>query len=180
MSAACGARSTTAKPIRSSIPCAAWDFASVLLAKTLRSSTLRLALLAIAVFGAAVVALFGYVYWSTASFVRTRADRAIDAEQVILLQAYQRGGRNGLIVAINEQIAQNGRAGGCQRMGRIHGSDAPWRQAGTRDVHDIARRLAAAGRPGDRRPRHVRPPDRDRHPARPHVQIGRASCRERV
>jgi signal transduction histidine kinase len=84
----------------------------VLLAKTLRSSTLRLALLAIAVFGAVVVALFGYVYWSTASFVRTRADRAIDAEQVILLQAYQRAGRSGLIAAIGEQIAQNRLAGG--------------------------------------------------------------------
>jgi signal transduction histidine kinase len=84
----------------------------VLLAKTLRSSTLRLALIAIAVFGAVVVALFGYVYWSTASFVRTRADRAIDAEQVILLQAYQRAGRGGVIAAIDEQIAQNRLAGG--------------------------------------------------------------------
>jgi signal transduction histidine kinase len=84
----------------------------VLLAKTLRSSTLRLALLAIAVFGAAVVALFGYVYWSTASFVRSRADRAIAAEQAILLQAYERAGRGGLIAAIDEHIAQNRRAGG--------------------------------------------------------------------
>jgi signal transduction histidine kinase len=84
----------------------------VLLAKTLRSSTLRLALLAIAVFGAAVVALFGYVYWSTASFVRSRADRAIAAEQVILLQAYERAGRSGLIAAIDEHIAQNRLAGG--------------------------------------------------------------------
>jgi signal transduction histidine kinase len=84
----------------------------VLLAKTLRSSTLRLALLAIAVFGAAVVALFGYVYWSTASFVRSRADRAIAAEQAILLQAYERAGRSGLIAAIDERIAQNRLAGG--------------------------------------------------------------------
>jgi signal transduction histidine kinase len=84
----------------------------VLLAKTLRSSTLRLALLAIAVFGAAVVALFGYVYWSTASFVRSRADRAIAAEQAILLQAYERAGRSGLIAAIDEHIAQNRLAGG--------------------------------------------------------------------
>jgi len=84
----------------------------VLLAKTLRSSTLRLALLAIAVFGAAVVALFGYVYWSTAAFVRSRADRAIAADQAILLQAYERAGRSGLIAAIDEHIAQNRFAGG--------------------------------------------------------------------
>jgi signal transduction histidine kinase len=84
----------------------------VLLAKTLRSSTLRLALLAIAVFGAAVVALFGYVYWSTASFVRSRADRAIATEQAVLLQAYERAGRSGLIAAIDEHIVQNRLAGG--------------------------------------------------------------------
>ena len=84
----------------------------MLLAKTLRSSTLRLALLAIAVFGAAVVALFGYVYWSTASFVRSRADGAIAAEQAVLLQAYERAGRSGLIAAIDEHIAQNRLAGG--------------------------------------------------------------------
>src|SRR5215472_17049408 len=100
MSAACGARSTTAKPIRSSIPCAAWGFASVLLAKTLRSSTLRLALLAIAIFGAAVIGLFSYVYGSTASFVRSRADRAITAEQANFLRIYESAGRPGLIAAI--------------------------------------------------------------------------------
>jgi len=83
----------------------------VLLAKTLRSSTLRLALLAIAIFGAAVLGLFSYVYWSTASFMRSRADRAIAAEQAVLLQAYGRAGRSGLIAAIDEHIAQHRLAG---------------------------------------------------------------------
>ena len=41
----------------------------MLLAKTVRSSTFRRALIWIAVFGAVVVALFGYVYWSAASLV---------------------------------------------------------------------------------------------------------------
>jgi signal transduction histidine kinase len=41
----------------------------VLLVKTVRSSTFRRALIWIAVFGAVVVALFGYVYWSAASLV---------------------------------------------------------------------------------------------------------------
>ena len=83
----------------------------MLLAKTLRSSTLRLALLAIAIFGAAVLGLFSYVYWSTASFMRSRADRAIAAEQAVLLQAYGRAGRSGLIAAIDEHIAQHRLAG---------------------------------------------------------------------
>jgi hypothetical protein len=60
----------------------------VLLAETLRSSTLKLALISIAIFGATVIALFGYVYWSTASYVRSRSDRAIAAEHAILQKAY--------------------------------------------------------------------------------------------
>src|SRR5882757_9322405 len=88
MSSASAARSTTARPIRSFIPSVASGFASVLLAKTLRSSTLKLALISIGIFGAAVVALFGYVYWSTASYVRDRADRAIAADQAMLQRTY--------------------------------------------------------------------------------------------
>jgi signal transduction histidine kinase len=78
----------------------------VLLAKTLRSTTLRLALIAIAIFGAAVIALFSYVYWSTASFVRSRADRAIAAEQAMLLRAHEGTGRSGLIAAIERRVAE--------------------------------------------------------------------------
>jgi signal transduction histidine kinase len=83
----------------------------VLLAKTLRSSTLRLALLAIAIFGAAVIALFGYVYWSTASFVRSRADRAIAAEQTSLLRVRDDAGTAGLVAAIKGRLAQERFAG---------------------------------------------------------------------
>ena len=107
----------------------------MLLAKTLRSSTLRLALLAIAIFGAAVLGLFSYVYWSTASFMRSRADRAIAAEQAVLLQAYGRAGRSGLIAAIDEHIAQHRLAGARYATLQLWYStvrdltrrDAPWR-----------------------------------------------------
>jgi signal transduction histidine kinase len=84
----------------------------VLLAKTLRSSTLKLALLSIGIFGAAVIALFGYVYWSTASYVRSRADRAVAAERAVLQQAYDEAGRDGLIAAIARRIAEQRLAGG--------------------------------------------------------------------
>jgi signal transduction histidine kinase len=83
----------------------ALDFASVLLAETLRSSTLKLALLAIGVFGSVMFALIGYVYWSTASYVRSRSDHAIEAEQIILKEAYERSGRDGLLAAISQRIA---------------------------------------------------------------------------
>jgi signal transduction histidine kinase len=98
--------------IRSSIPYAASGFASVLLAKTLRSSTLKLALICIGIFGACVVVLFGYVYWSTAFYVRGRSDRAIAAEYAILHSAYDKSGRDGLVAAIGQRIGERGLDGG--------------------------------------------------------------------
>ena len=70
----------------------------MLLAETLRSSTLRLALISILVFGAAVIGLFGYVYFSAASYVRILSDRDIAAEVAVLQKA--KGGRDGLVVAV--------------------------------------------------------------------------------
>jgi signal transduction histidine kinase len=84
----------------------------VLLAKTLRSSTFRLALISIAIFGAAVLALFGYVYWSTASYVRGWTDRAIAAEHAVLRKARDNAGRGGLIATIERRIAEGGFEGG--------------------------------------------------------------------
>jgi signal transduction histidine kinase len=79
------------------------DFVSVLLAKTLRSSTFRAALICIAGFGAVVVGLFVFVYWSSASYVLDRSDRAIDRDRGFLLAAYATGGRDELTAAINKQ-----------------------------------------------------------------------------
>jgi len=84
----------------------------VLLAKTLRSSTFKLALLSIGVFGAVVITLFGYVYWSTTRFVLSRSDRTIEAEQVILRNAYDGGGRDNLIRAMQQHSADAAFRGG--------------------------------------------------------------------
>lgn len=78
---------------------------SALLSKTLRSSTFRLALVSIAIFGTIVFALFGYVYWSTATYVRGRADHALEVERTILRQAFAQGGRGALAVAIERRIS---------------------------------------------------------------------------
>jgi signal transduction histidine kinase len=78
---------------------------SVLLAKTLRSSTFRLALIWIAIFGTVVAALLGYVYSSTASYLRSRSDQAIVNEFATLRHAYAGGGRDRLIAAIAQHIA---------------------------------------------------------------------------
>jgi signal transduction histidine kinase len=77
----------------------------VLLAKTLRSSTFRLALLSIAIFGAVVVGLFGYVYWSTTRFVLSQSDSAIAAMHDNLRKAYDIGGRDALARAIADRVA---------------------------------------------------------------------------
>src|SRR5215831_14151484 len=102
---ACVGRWTASRHIRSSTPYAASGFAFVLLAKTLRSTTFRLALISIGVFGAVVVALFGYVYWSTTTFVLSRSDGVIEAEQTMLRRTYDTSGRDGLIRAIDQRKA---------------------------------------------------------------------------
>jgi signal transduction histidine kinase len=79
------------------------DFASVLLVKTLRSTTFKLALISIGVFGAVVIVLFGYVYWSTTNFVLSRSDSAIEAERATLRNVYDMSGREGLIEAIERR-----------------------------------------------------------------------------
>ena len=78
----------------------------MLLAKTFRSTTFKLALVWIGVFGAVVIALFAYVYWSTAQFVLDRVDRGLDAEWAILHDAYDHDGRDGLIWATEQRVAQ--------------------------------------------------------------------------
>jgi signal transduction histidine kinase len=77
----------------------------VLLTKTLRSSTFRVALICILIFGAVVIALFSYVYSSTASYVQRRSDRVINDNRAELMAAYDRGGRGTLISAINKLAA---------------------------------------------------------------------------
>ena len=85
---------------------------SALLAKTLRSSTFKRALIWIGIFGAVVVALLGYVYWSTSSYVLSRSDRAIAAERAVLHKAYEAAGRSGLIATIEHSIADGRFEGG--------------------------------------------------------------------
>jgi signal transduction histidine kinase len=77
----------------------------VLLAKTLTSSTFKLALIAIGTFGMIASAILSYVYLSTSSYVRSRSDRAIMTEYSSLQDAYMRSGRDGLIVLIQQRVA---------------------------------------------------------------------------
>lgn len=77
----------------------------MLLAKTLTSSTFKLALIAIGTFGVIVSIIFGYVYLSTSSYIRSRSDRAIMTEYSSLRGAYEQSGREGLIELIQHRAA---------------------------------------------------------------------------
>jgi signal transduction histidine kinase len=132
------------------------DFVSVLLAETLRSTTLKLALIAIGMFGAVMFALIGYVYWSTASYVRSRSDRAITAEQIILEEAYERSGRDGLAATISQRIADGRLESGVYLLADfslvpVAGNLKTWPPAlkGARGLDNIAQELTpdAANRP---------------------------------
>ncbi len=70
-----------------------------------------MALICIATFGAAVIGLFGYVYWSTATYMLSRSDAAITADYEALKSVYGRAGRSALATTIEQRIAV-GRAGG--------------------------------------------------------------------
>ena len=105
-------RWTAVEPIRSFIPCVASDFASVLLAKTLKSSTFAVALVCVALFSGAVFGLLGYVYWATTDYVRSGYDRAISADRASLVQAHGKAGRDALVNLINRRIGDRGFEGG--------------------------------------------------------------------
>jgi signal transduction histidine kinase len=52
-----------------------------------------------------VIALFGYVYWSTTTFVLSRSDSVIVAEQAMLRNIYDASGRDGVVRAIDQHKA---------------------------------------------------------------------------
>src|SRR5215469_13722698 len=108
MLGACGGRLTAVERTLSSIRCVASDFVFVLLTRTLTSSTFKLALMCIAVFSATVFALLGYVYRATTDYVHGRYDRAISVDRGLLVQAYEKGGRDSLVTLINQRIAGRG------------------------------------------------------------------------
>ncbi len=64
-----------------------------------------MALICIATFGGAVLGLFGYVYWSTESYVLSRSDAAIAADHAALTSDYDRAGRSGVVAALERRAA---------------------------------------------------------------------------
>ena len=59
-------------------------------------------------FSVTVFALLGYVYWATTDYVHQRCDRAISADRTLLVQAYEKGGRDSLVNLIDKRILGRG------------------------------------------------------------------------
>ncbi|MFQ5756278.1 MAG: ATP-binding protein [Acidiferrobacterales bacterium] len=74
--------------------------------KLLRSSTFRLALIYMALFGASVLLLLGFIYWSTVSYMGRQTDAIIEAEIAGLAERYRLTGLAGLTNLINERLSR--------------------------------------------------------------------------
>lgn len=75
-------------------------------AQLLRSSAVRVALLHALLFGAAVLVLFTFIYWSTAGFMRQQADAATAAEIEGLAERYRVEGVRGLTALIEQRLSR--------------------------------------------------------------------------
>jgi signal transduction histidine kinase len=75
-------------------------------ARYLHSSTFRLALIYMALFGASVLLLLGFIYWSTAAYLTQQSDETIEAEISDLAQRYRLTGLAGLTTLISERLSR--------------------------------------------------------------------------
>ncbi|MFQ5995352.1 MAG: sensor histidine kinase [Acidiferrobacterales bacterium] len=74
--------------------------------RLLRSSTFRLALIYMVLFGASVLILLGFIYWSTAASVGRQTDAIIEAEITGLAERYRLTGLTGLTDVIAERLSR--------------------------------------------------------------------------
>ncbi|MGA0343128.1 MAG: ATP-binding protein [Arenicellales bacterium] len=74
--------------------------------KFLASSTFRLALLYVTLFTVSVLALFTFIYWSSARYMAAQSDAAMETEIRILSERYERSGVVGLRRLILERITR--------------------------------------------------------------------------
>ena len=79
---------------------------SVRTTRLLRSATFRLALLYAVVFGASILLVLGFIYWSTAAYMARQADQTIEAEIESFAERYRVSGLAGLTALIQERLAR--------------------------------------------------------------------------
>jgi len=74
------------------------------MAELLRRTSFRLVMVYMIVFGASVLLLLGFVYWSTAGYMARQADAAIEAEIELLAERYRTRDLAGLTAMIKERM----------------------------------------------------------------------------
>jgi signal transduction histidine kinase len=72
----------------------------------LHSSTFRLALIYMVLFGASVLLLLGFIYWSTAAYLTQQTDQTIEAEIADLAERYRTTGLAGLTSLISARLSR--------------------------------------------------------------------------
>lgn len=75
--------------------------------RILRSSTFRLALIYAALFGASVLVLLAFIYWSTAGYMTRQTEAAIEAEIGTFAERYRSTGILGLRDLIEERLGSD-------------------------------------------------------------------------
>ena len=73
----------------------------------LHTSVLQLTLVYVALFGASVLALFGFIYWSTLGFFEQQTNETIQVEIDGLREQYERRGASGLADIIDERVRRD-------------------------------------------------------------------------
>ena len=77
------------------------------LPKLLRTSVLQLTLVYMALFGVSVVALFGFIYWSTLGYLERQTNETIQVEIDGLFEQYERRNLQGLADIIAERVQRD-------------------------------------------------------------------------
>lgn len=72
-----------------------------------RTSVFQMTLLYVALFGISVIALFGFIYWSTIGYLERQTNDVIGAELDGLAEQFQRNSLPGLIDVINQRVNQD-------------------------------------------------------------------------
>jgi signal transduction histidine kinase len=75
--------------------------------RLLRTTTFRLALIYLLFFSLSVIALLGFIYWSSAGFMARQTDATIDVEVRGLAEQYAQSGLGGLVRAIMRRVAES-------------------------------------------------------------------------
>ena len=73
----------------------------------LRTSVLQLTLVYMALFGVSVVALFGFIYWSTLGYLERQTNETIQVEIDGLFEQYERRNLQGLADIIAERVRRD-------------------------------------------------------------------------